>query len=157
MHGHMNVRLDEISFQINQPTRCNSFTSLLTVVYVWINMFRALPRPSSGVYNWISGLWFYSWSVAVAGYNLPDHDQQHCYRHAPTVKPEASNAILSSWWRGEKAPETCWFTHKRQLINLWNCCILLVDLFESYDNARFYEHQKRDLVLHKIEDIIKKN
>jgi hypothetical protein len=32
---------------------------------------------------------------------------------------------------GEEAPETCWATHKRQVINLWNCCILLVDLFES--------------------------
>ena len=22
----------------------------------------------------------------------PDHDQQHCYHHAPTVKPEAATA-----------------------------------------------------------------
>jgi len=29
---------------------------------------------------------------------------------------------------GAEAPETCWATHKRQLINLWNSCILLVDL-----------------------------
>ena len=34
--------------QIIQPTRCNSFTSLLLDVYVWLNMFRASPRPSSG-------------------------------------------------------------------------------------------------------------
>jgi hypothetical protein len=26
---------------------------------------------------------------------LPDHDQQLCYHHAPTVKPEAANAVLS--------------------------------------------------------------
>jgi len=26
----------------------------------------------------------------------PDHDQQRCYRHAPTVKPEAANAVVSS-------------------------------------------------------------
>jgi hypothetical protein len=26
----------------------------------------------------------------------PDHDQQRCYRHAPTVKPEAANAGVSS-------------------------------------------------------------
>jgi len=43
---------------------------------------------------------------------------------------------------GEEAPETCWATHKRQVINLWNCCILLVNLFESYDDARTYKHQK---------------
>jgi len=33
---------------------------------------------------------------------------------------------------GGKAPETCWAIHKRQAINLWNCCILLVDLFEEW-------------------------
>jgi len=42
---------------------------------------------------------------------------------------------------GEEAPETCWATHKRQIINMWNCCILLVNLFESYDDAQTYEHQ----------------
>jgi len=24
----------------------------------------------------------------------PDHDQQHCYHHAPTVKPEAAAAVV---------------------------------------------------------------
>jgi len=24
---------------------------------------------------------------------------------------------------GVETPETCWATHKRQAINLWNCCI----------------------------------
>ena len=49
-------------------------------------------------YNNCSGsLWFYRWSVVVAAVLLvvvgptsrpvgrPDHDQQHCYHHAPTV------------------------------------------------------------------------
>jgi hypothetical protein len=40
-----------------------------------------------------------------------------------------------------EAPKTCWDTYKRQVINLWNCCILLVDLFELYDDARTCEHQ----------------
>ena len=52
--------------QINKPTICNSFTSLLLDVYVCFNVFRALPRPSSGAYNCISSLWFYRWSVVVA-------------------------------------------------------------------------------------------
>ena len=36
----------KVQFQIplKQPTRCNSFTSLLLDVYVWLNMFRAPPR-----------------------------------------------------------------------------------------------------------------
>jgi hypothetical protein len=44
--------------------------------------------------------------------------------------------------RGE-APETCWATRKRQVTNLWNCCILLVDLFESYDDAQTCERQTK--------------
>jgi len=83
------------TIHINQPTRCNSFTSLLLNVYVWLNMFRALSRPASGAYNCISSLWFYRWSVAI--------------------KPEAANAVVSSWWWARKRPETCWATHKRQV------------------------------------------
>jgi hypothetical protein len=66
-------------------------------------MFRALSRPSSGAYNCIISLWFYRWSVVVAALlvvvwqvKLPDHDQQHCSRHAATAKPEAANAVVSS-------------------------------------------------------------
>ena len=33
---------------INQPTRCNNFSSLLLDVYVQLNMFWASSRPSSG-------------------------------------------------------------------------------------------------------------
>jgi hypothetical protein len=54
------------TIQLNQPTRCNSFTSLLLDIYVWLNMFRVSPRPSSGVYNCASSLWFYRWRVAFA-------------------------------------------------------------------------------------------
>jgi len=53
------------TIQINQPTRCNNFTSLLLEVYVWLNMFRAPLRPSPGAYNCARGLWFYCWSVVV--------------------------------------------------------------------------------------------
>ena len=43
---------------------------------------------------------------------------------------------------GEETPENMLsHTYKRQVINLWNCCILLVNLFESYDDARTYERQ----------------
>jgi hypothetical protein len=36
-----------IQIQINQPTRCNNFSSLLLDVYVQLNMLRAFSRPSS--------------------------------------------------------------------------------------------------------------
>ena len=54
-----------IQVQIIQPTRCNSFTSLLLDVYVWLNMFRASHRPSSGAYNCTRSLWFYRWREVV--------------------------------------------------------------------------------------------
>jgi len=47
------------TIQINQPTRCNRSTSLLLDVHMSLNMFRASPRPSSGVYDCSSNLWFY--------------------------------------------------------------------------------------------------
>jgi hypothetical protein len=34
--------------QLNQPTRCNDFSSLLFDIYLQLNMFRASSRPSSG-------------------------------------------------------------------------------------------------------------
>jgi len=48
-------------------------------------MFRAFPRPSSGAYIC--------------------NDQQRCYRHAPTVKPETANAVVSSWRWARKLPK----------------------------------------------------
>jgi len=54
--------------QIIQPTRCNSFTSLLLDVYVWLNMFRASPHPSLGAYNCIRSLWFYCWRAAAGAF-----------------------------------------------------------------------------------------
>ena len=36
------------TIQINQPTRCNNFSSFLLDVYLQLNTFRASSRPSSG-------------------------------------------------------------------------------------------------------------
>jgi len=38
----------DMTFQINQLTRCNNFSSLLLDDYVQINKFRVSSRPSSG-------------------------------------------------------------------------------------------------------------
>jgi hypothetical protein len=44
--------------------------------------------------NYSNSLLFYRWSVVVAVLLLvvgpADHEQQHCYHHTPTVKPEAA-------------------------------------------------------------------
>jgi hypothetical protein len=47
-----------------------------------------------------------------------DHDQQHCYHHAPTVKPEAATADVELLIMGVRAPETCLAVNKRLVINL---------------------------------------
>jgi hypothetical protein len=53
----------------------------------------------------------------------PDHDQQHCYHHAPTVKPETAAAVVELLMMGVRMPETCGAVHKHQVINLRNCYI----------------------------------
>jgi len=36
----------------------------------------------------------------------PDHDQQHCYHHAPKVKPGAATAVVELLMMGVRTPET---------------------------------------------------
>jgi hypothetical protein len=45
-------------------------------------------------------------------------------------KPEAATAVVELLMMGLMMPETCWAVFKRQVINLRNCCIWLVDSFE---------------------------
>jgi len=65
-------------------------------------MFRAPPRPSSGAYNCINSLWFYRWNVggiSVVGRGLAGGQttiNSTATTNAPTVKPEAVNAVVSS-------------------------------------------------------------
>jgi len=33
--------------------------------------------------------------------------KQHCYHHAPTVKPEAATAVVKLLVMGVRTPETC--------------------------------------------------
>jgi hypothetical protein len=54
---------------------------------------------------------------------ITDHDQQHCYHHAPTVKPEAATAVVEFLMMGVRTPEICSAVHKRLVINLRNCCM----------------------------------
>jgi hypothetical protein len=37
----------------------------------------------------------------------PVYDQQHCYHHVPTVKPEIATAIIELLMMGRRKPETC--------------------------------------------------
>jgi hypothetical protein len=73
---------------------------------MWLNMFRASTRPSSGAYNCTRSLWFYRWKEAAGVLlivvwpvdNPPDHDQQRTSRFLLTVELETPNAVIRSWW-----------------------------------------------------------
>jgi len=43
----------------------------------------------------------------AVGRGRADHDQQHCYHHAPTVKPEAATSVVELLTMGVRMPETC--------------------------------------------------
>jgi len=65
------------------------------------------------------------------GRGRADHDQQHCYHPASTVKQEVATAVIELLMMGVRTSETCWAVHKRQVTNLRSCCTWLVDLFEK--------------------------
>jgi hypothetical protein len=44
--------------------------------------------------------------LVVVGPAGPYHDQQHCYHHALTVKPEAATAVVELLMMGMRTPET---------------------------------------------------
>ena len=76
-------------------------------------MFRASSCPSSGATTTAvaaSGLPSELGDSSAVGRgraDRPDHDQQHCYHHAPTVKPEAATAVVELLMMGVRTPETC--------------------------------------------------
>ena len=75
-------------------------------------MFRSSSRLSSGATNAVaaSGLPSELGDSSAVGRGRagrPDHDQQHCYHHAPTVKPEAATAVVELLMMGGRTPETC--------------------------------------------------
>jgi hypothetical protein len=59
--------------------------------------------------NCSSSLWFYLWNVVIAVLLVVvgSADQQHCYHHVPTVKPEAATAVVELLMMGVRMPETC--------------------------------------------------
>jgi len=45
--------------------------------------------------------------VVVGPADRPDHDQQHCCHHAPTVKSEAATAVVELLMMDVRTPEKC--------------------------------------------------
>jgi hypothetical protein len=44
--------------------------------------------------------------VVVGPVNRPDHEQQHCYHHAPTVNPDAATTVVELLMMDVRTPET---------------------------------------------------
>jgi hypothetical protein len=97
------------TIQINQPNRCNNFSSLLFDVYLQLNMFRC----SSGRSAVGRGRAHYR----------PNHDLQQCYHYAPNVKLEAATVVVDLMMMDVRTSETCSAINKREVINWINFCI----------------------------------
>jgi hypothetical protein len=82
----------------------------LTFIYSSTNFGRPHAH-NQELNNDSSSFWFYRWSVVVAvllvWLGRPDRDQQHCYHHAPTVKPEAATAVVELLMMGVRTPKIC--------------------------------------------------
>jgi hypothetical protein len=76
-------------------------------------MFRAFFRPSSAAQQlqWqhlvLPSECGDSSAVGRGWAGRPDQDQQHCYHHVPTVKPEAATAVVELLMMDMRTPETC--------------------------------------------------
>jgi hypothetical protein len=78
-------------------------------------------------------LWFYRWSVVVKRCWSWSSRPRPTTLQPPRSKGRNRGCLCSCALliMGGEAFETCWATHKRQVINLRNYCIFLVDFFES--------------------------
>ena len=104
-------------------TRWNNFPVYYPEVYLQLNMFRAVSRPSSGA-QWLQ--WQPLVLPSYRGDNRAVFVVGHDYHHDTKVKPEAATAIIELLMMGGKTSETCWAVNKRQDNKLENCCIRLV-------------------------------
>jgi len=88
------------SVQINNQLDAAISPVSLLDIYLQLNVFRAFSGASSGAQQmqWQPlalpserGDWS---AVGRCRAGWPDNDQQHCYHHAPKVKPEAATAFV---------------------------------------------------------------
>ena len=65
------------------------FLQFITLTFIYSSTCFGCPHAHhQELNNCSSSLWFYRWSVVMTVLLVvvgPDHDQQHCYHHVPTV------------------------------------------------------------------------
>ena len=101
------------TIQINQRTRCK-ISPVYYLTFIYSSTCFGLPHTHhQELSNCSSSLWFYLRGVVIAvllvvfGPVGPTTDQQQCYHHAPTVKPEAATAVVELLMMGVRTPKTC--------------------------------------------------
>ena len=85
------------TIQINQQLDA-TISQVYYLTFMYSSTCFGRPHAHHQELNCSSGLWFYRWSVVVKVLlvvNWPKHDRQHCYHHAPMVKPEAATAVVA--------------------------------------------------------------
>jgi len=103
------------TIQIDQQPDATIFQFIILTFIYSSTCFGRSPAHHQELNDCSSSLWCYRWSVEVTVLlvvvgpvdNRPDHDQQHCYHHAPTVKPEAATAVVELLMMGVRTPDTC--------------------------------------------------
>ena len=133
MSVHRKYNQQDATFSGSVSINCSTCFRRFVLPSSWAQnftySFRYYQTNTACCYRGWDGTLFHPIRRSRAG--RPDHDQQHCYHHAPTVKPEAAIAVVELLMMDVRMPEACWAVFKRQVINLRNCCIWLVDSFES--------------------------
>jgi len=110
----LNWRRRFVCYSNKSTNQMQHSVKFITWRYLLLNMCRASSCPSSGAQQLqkqplvlpleCGG----SSAVGRARAGRPDHDQQHCYYHVPTVKPEAATAVVELLVMGMRTPDTCW-------------------------------------------------
>jgi len=101
------------TIQINHQPDATIFQFIFLTFIYSSTCFRRSPAHHQKLTTAVaaSGITFLSWwwPCCVRGRaGRPDHDQQYCYHHAPTVKPEAAAAVLELLMMGGRTSETRW-------------------------------------------------
>jgi len=97
------------TIQINHQPDATVFQFIILTFVYSSTCFGRFPTHHQELNDCSGSLWFYLCIVVTVMLCLwsgqPDRDQQHCYHHAPTVKPEAATAVVVAPDDGHEAAQ----------------------------------------------------